>query len=215
VDGTVPFYEVGEMRVRTDTISQKRGLVTGAEALLKLSKEDVLKDVVATEEEVVYRLNAFFMALEMLNICSYSVPDWPIRDMKELASFRKETPGLAALLRVDKPRLARPRQSFSVSAVLISFTFRSQRFGPVRMTETPPDQLWCCLLRWLMCPLNRCVWQLAPFLSIRPCSTNPGLMSHCSHRLIWQPVQFLLRYFQGRLAHTSYAQAWLARAASL
>jgi hypothetical protein len=102
VNGTIPFYEVGEMRVRSDTISQKSGLAMSAEALLKLSKEDVLKDVVATEEEVVYRLNAFFMALEMLNICSYSVPDGPIRYMKALASFRKETPGLAVLLRVDK-----------------------------------------------------------------------------------------------------------------
>ena len=70
VNGTIPFYEVGEMRVRSDTISQKSGLAMSAEALLKLSKEDVLKDVVATEEEVVYRLNAFFMALEMHNICS-------------------------------------------------------------------------------------------------------------------------------------------------
>ena len=102
VNGTVPFYEVGEMRTRSETIAQKTGLAPSADQLVRLCKVDEPASSVANEEEVLYRLQAFFMALEMLNICSLSAVDGPVRYLNELHKFRKHNPGLHALVRADK-----------------------------------------------------------------------------------------------------------------
>ena len=102
VNGTVPFYEVGEMRTRSETIAQKTGLAPSADQLVKLCKVDEVSSSVATEEEVFQRLHAYFMALEMLNICAFSAADGPIKYINELQKFRRVNSGLSTLLRADK-----------------------------------------------------------------------------------------------------------------
>ena len=84
VNGTVPFYEAGEMRTRSETIAQKTGLAPSADQLVKLCKVDEISSSVATEEEVFQRLHAFFMAMEMLNICAFTGSDGPVRYINEL-----------------------------------------------------------------------------------------------------------------------------------
>ena len=102
VNGTVPFYEAGEMRTRSETIAQKTGLAPSADQLVKLCKVDEASSAVATEEEVFQRLHAFFMAMEMLNICAFTAADGPVKYINELQKFRKSNPGLSTLLRADK-----------------------------------------------------------------------------------------------------------------
>ena len=48
------------------------------------------------------RLNGFFVALEYIVVCKFSVKDGPISYIKELQAFRRETPGLAFLVLADK-----------------------------------------------------------------------------------------------------------------
>ena len=102
VNGSIPFYEVGEMRTRSEVIAQKSGLAPSADQLVRLCRTDELISSFATEEEVFHRLNAFFMTLELLNICSFTLLDGPVAYISELHKFRRDTPGLAALVRVDK-----------------------------------------------------------------------------------------------------------------
>ena len=101
VHGSIPFYEIGEMRVRSDTILQKSGISSSAEQLLQISKVDEVP-VVATEEEVLNRLHAFFMTLEYLNICSFSFDKGPTKYISELEEFRQDKLGLNALVKLDK-----------------------------------------------------------------------------------------------------------------
>ena len=102
VNSVVPFYEVGEVRVRAEKIVQRSGLAPTADKLIQLCQADDLSSAVATEEEVLNRLNALFMTLEYLNICSFNLSDGPIRYFQALQHFRRKLPGMGALLRVDK-----------------------------------------------------------------------------------------------------------------
>ena len=63
VHGMVPYYTVSEIRVRSDTISQKTGLTRTAEDLLTVSKADE-PDQVTDVQTLLNRIHAFFMALE-------------------------------------------------------------------------------------------------------------------------------------------------------
>ena len=100
--GSIPFYEIGEIRTRSETIAQKSGLAESAEHLLKMSKQDETRSSVGSEEEAMERLHAFFVALEHLNHCEFSVKDGPMIYIKELTKFRGLTPGLPCLLFADK-----------------------------------------------------------------------------------------------------------------
>ena len=100
--GSVPFYEVGEMRFRSETIAQKTGLAPTADRLVKMARIDEAIVAVSSEEELMDRLNGFFVALEYLVVCEFSVKDGPITYIKELQAFRRETPGLAFLVQADK-----------------------------------------------------------------------------------------------------------------
>ena len=90
------------MRTRSETIAQKTGLAPSADQLVKLCRVDETSSSVATEEEVFQRLHAFFMAMEMLNICAFTATDGPVRYINELQKCRKVNPGLSYLLRADK-----------------------------------------------------------------------------------------------------------------
>ena len=100
--GSVPFYEVCEMRLRSETIAQKTGLAPTADRLVKMARIDEAIVAVSSEEELMDRLNGFFVALEYLVVCEFSVKDGPITYIKELQAFRRETPGLAFLVQADK-----------------------------------------------------------------------------------------------------------------
>lgn len=101
VHNAVMYYELGEIRVRSETITQKAGFMPNADDLLRLSREDVQASV-TNEEDVMARIHAFLMTLEYLNICAYSVASGTVRYLKELEDFRKDCPGLSLLVRADK-----------------------------------------------------------------------------------------------------------------
>ena len=70
------------------------------------------------------RLNGFFVALEYLVVCEFSVKEGPISYIKELQAFRRETPGLAFLVLADK--LVRKEVARLTSDEHSSFTSSSQ-----------------------------------------------------------------------------------------
>ena len=71
VHGMVPFYAVAEIRTSADSIVQKSGLSKNAEDLLTISKAEE-PDQVTDVQTLLHRVHALFMALEFLNICTYS-----------------------------------------------------------------------------------------------------------------------------------------------
>ena len=100
VHGMVPFYTVAEIRTRADSIVQKAGLTKNAEDLLTISKADEPEQVTDVQT-LLHRVHAFFMALEYLNVCTYSRAAGPLRYLQELEQFRAECPGLPYLLAAD------------------------------------------------------------------------------------------------------------------
>ena len=100
VHGSVPFYEVGEMRTRSEQIAQKSGLSKNAEDLLKVVTVDQ-PAIAASESQVMDKLHAFLVALEYLNICDFTYAAGPLRYLSELEEWRHENRGLALLLSVD------------------------------------------------------------------------------------------------------------------
>ena len=100
VHGAVPFYQVGEMRTRSEQIIQKSGISKTAEDLIKVVAVDQPAQA-ASESQVVDKLHAFFIALEYLNICEFTAAAGPLRYLSELEEWRHENKGLALLLAVD------------------------------------------------------------------------------------------------------------------
>ena len=96
----VPYYTVAEIRTRADSIIQKSGLSKNAEDLLTISKADE-PDQVTDVQALINRVHALFMALEYLNICTYSKKAGPLKYMQELELFRAECPGLPNLMAAD------------------------------------------------------------------------------------------------------------------
>ena len=100
VHGFVHFYEVGEIRTRNEQIAQKSGISRSAEDLLRVVMVD--QPVAANSEgQVMDKLHAFFVTLEYLNICEFSVAAGPLKYLSELEEWRHENHGLALLLTVD------------------------------------------------------------------------------------------------------------------
>jgi hypothetical protein len=100
VHGMVPFYAVAEIRTRADSIVQKSGLSKNAEDLLTISKAEE-PDQVTDVQTLLHRVHALFMAMEYLNICTYSRAAGPLKYMQELEQFKAECPGLPYLLAAD------------------------------------------------------------------------------------------------------------------
>ena len=100
VHGMVPYYTVAEIRTRADSIIQKSGLSKNTEDLLTISKADE-PDQVTDVQALINRVHALFMALEYLNICTYSKKAGPLKYMQELELFRAECPGLPNLMAAD------------------------------------------------------------------------------------------------------------------
>ena len=98
----VPAFEVGEIRRRSETIISKSGMAPTADMLVKMVRTDVDSSEVATEEEVMDRINAFFVTLEFLSICVFNDKDGPLTYVRRLSEHRREAPGLQSLLIADK-----------------------------------------------------------------------------------------------------------------
>lgn len=100
VHGMVPYYEVSEIRTRADSIVQKTGLTKNAEDLLTVSKADE-PDQVTDVQTLLHRVHALFMALEYLNICTYSRAAGPLKYLQELEQFKVDCPGLPYIVAAD------------------------------------------------------------------------------------------------------------------
>ena len=100
VHGFVQFYEVGEIRTRNEQIAQKSGISKNAEDLLRVVSVDQPSHA-SSESQVMDKLHAFFITLEYLNICEFSVTAGPLKYLAELEEWRHENRGLALLLAAD------------------------------------------------------------------------------------------------------------------
>ena len=100
VHGAVPFYQVGEFRTRSEQVVQKSGISKTADDLIKVVAVDQPVQA-ASEAQVIDKLHAFFVALEYLNICEFTVAAGPLKYLSELEEWRHENRGLALLLTVD------------------------------------------------------------------------------------------------------------------
>ena len=98
----VPYYEVSEIRTRADSIVQKTGLTKNAEDLLTVSKADE-PDQVTDVQTLLHRVHALFMAMEYLNICTYSRAAGPLKYLQELEQFKADCPGLPYLPQKGPP----------------------------------------------------------------------------------------------------------------
>ena len=71
IHGAVAFYEVAEMRSRSDQIVSTSGFSKTSDDLLRVAQHDN-KISVTSEGSVMDRLHAFFVELEYLNICEFT-----------------------------------------------------------------------------------------------------------------------------------------------
>ena len=55
----------------------------------------------SSESQVMDKLHAFFITLEYLNICEFSVAAGPLKYLSDLEEWRHENRGLALLLAAD------------------------------------------------------------------------------------------------------------------
>ncbi|OLQ04162.1 hypothetical protein AK812_SmicGene12771 [Symbiodinium microadriaticum] len=100
VHGVVVFYEVPEMRSRSDQIVSTSGFSKTSDDLLRVVQHD--NKISATSEgSVMDRLHAFFVTLEYLNICEFTMEAGPLKYLSEIEEWRHENRGLSLLLSAD------------------------------------------------------------------------------------------------------------------
>ncbi|CAE7942400.1 unnamed protein product, partial [Symbiodinium necroappetens] len=100
VHGAVAFYEVAEMRTRADRVVQTTGFSKTSDDLLRVVQTDN-KVSIASDSDVMDRLHAFFIALEYLDICDFTIEAGPLKYLSELEEWRHDNRGLAVLLAAD------------------------------------------------------------------------------------------------------------------
>jgi len=134
VHGMVPYYPVAEIRTRADSIVQKTGLTKNAEDLLTISKAEE-PDQVTDVQTLLHRVHALFMALEYLNICTYSRAAGPLRYLQELEQFKADCPGLPyivaadALIRKKVHRLqSEQRESFATFEAALAEVLNNHKY---------------------------------------------------------------------------------------
>ena len=110
VGGSLPYYELGEVRLRSEKIVARSGLQATADRLLKLAEEDQAAKV-DTDEDCMNRIHAFAMALEYTGICPY-----------RSAAFRpgSYTGGMFAYMAELSRRRRDLRESLGVSPLLFT-----------------------------------------------------------------------------------------------
>ena len=88
---------MGEFRTRSEQVIQKSGISKTADDLIKVVAVDQPVQA-ASEAQVLDKLHCFFVALEYLNICEFTVAAGPLKYLAELEEWRHENRGLALLL---------------------------------------------------------------------------------------------------------------------
>ena len=110
VHGIVGNYKLGEVRLRSETITQKSGLSENADQLLRVSRED-LPAVVSCVDDAMHRVHAFGMALEFLGHIAYAKFNLNSAGQKtggtltylaQLEERRRDTSGLLFVVMADE-----------------------------------------------------------------------------------------------------------------
>ena len=102
----VPFYELGEIRLRAENIVQTTGIAPKTELLLKVARVDSPASV----DDALSRIHAYLVALEYAGQLSYADfrktagghTGGALTYIRELETRRRETPGLAFIINVDR-----------------------------------------------------------------------------------------------------------------
>ena len=106
VHRVLPPYELGEIRLRSETIVQRPGLAVSAEHLLRTAKVDE-PAAVTLEDDALSRIHALMMSLEFLGHLRYGgflygKEQGPGEVSGGSDNRRRETPGLQWIVNVDR-----------------------------------------------------------------------------------------------------------------
>ena len=94
-------YAIGDMRLRFETIQMESGFQKSLDKLVEVAQ--VMKSIRCTsEEEVLRRINAFFIALEYIKVCPNTMLQGPKLYIKKLNEFRSKHEGLYLLIGLDR-----------------------------------------------------------------------------------------------------------------
>ena len=115
-----PQYELGEVRLRSETIVQSSGVAASADLLLKVARVDVPASVTC-EEDAIHRIHALLVAMEYVGQLAYgdfkgargSRTGGSLTYLRELEHRRRETPGLRFIVAVDRKSGRRSTSSWS------------------------------------------------------------------------------------------------------
>ena len=88
------------MRSRSDQIVSTSGFSKTSDDLLRVVQHDN-KISVTSEGSVMDRLHAFFVELECLNVCEFTMEAGPLKYLSELEEWHHESRGLSLLLSAD------------------------------------------------------------------------------------------------------------------
>ncbi|CAE7302354.1 unnamed protein product, partial [Symbiodinium sp. CCMP2456] len=99
-DVILTYMRVAEMRTRADRIVQTSGFSKTSDDLLRVVQSDN-KVSIASDSDVMDCLHAFFIALEYLNICDFTIEAGPLKYLSELEEWRHDNRGLAVLLAAE------------------------------------------------------------------------------------------------------------------
>ena len=115
VDEMLKFYELGRIRLASETIETSSGLASTPQHLMRMAKEEI-DAVVCREEDALNRIFALYMAMDMLGYCAMtphvlvkdaqgnvtSTTGGPLTYLKELEKHRHSNPGLRFLTIYDR-----------------------------------------------------------------------------------------------------------------
>ena len=101
--------ELGEVRLRSETITQSSGVAANADLLLKVARVDE-PVCVTCEEDAIHRIHALLVSLEYVGQLAYgdfkgaqgSRTGGSLSYLRELEHRRKEKPGLRFIVAVDR-----------------------------------------------------------------------------------------------------------------
>jgi len=94
-------YAVGDMRLRGENIETESGVSKSVDKVI-MAVETPIGVRCSTEEEVMTRLNAFFITLEFTQVCEFTKKHYTRVYVNKLNEFRKKHPGLGLLIKVDR-----------------------------------------------------------------------------------------------------------------
>eukprot|EP00971_Amphidinium_carterae_P342341 6481617-Amphidinium_carterae.3 len=108
--GVVPFYELGDVRLRSEHIKERKSIATTTDFLLKVAKADEPTQVIS-EADALNRVYAFFIGLEWVGQLAFSrfgtassenKAGGALDYLEELERRRLDNPGLTYLITADR-----------------------------------------------------------------------------------------------------------------